>query len=501
MPGSISIQGLRNIETLNFDMPGEGVWLLSGLNGAGKSTLLACIRRIGSANAFPIHFPSSLQSDALDNFSAARIIFRIEGEEVEYAYRGERWTPRPRRNSKLLNRFGYQSVIYVGATADRITPRPEDFRPRRVRYASNQIIAAANRVFETEKFNELRTVNLARGVGNQAFVLRVSPPPHSQFHSEKQFSTGELCILKLIRALHECPDRSLVLIDELELALHARVQIQLFHYLVEIANQKHLTVLFSTHSVSLLKSVPRKYLIFLQRDQNTVTAITGCFPTYAIGNISLGEERAPDRAIYVEDDVATYIVEALVKLSLQNNFANQPYLFPSVKVVPIGGFENVVRFLDRHDELFPLQTQPYALLDADVKDETVRIWRENENHQRLAWFQRLEDRIKYLPWTPEVGLINYLRLNRGQVENELRNRFADRQIVLDQQILNNVPNEVGRQQRARCKTIFGNVCDVTCRVTGRSPEDIERAFCEIFAKTYFENNRAAILELLNPMLR
>jgi len=276
---SVSIRNLRNIERLDFDLPGEGVWLLSGSNGSGKTTLLACLRRIGYGNAFPAHFPSSLQSDALDNFSSTKIIYSVNDEEVEYAYRGERWAPRPRRNSHLLQEFGYQSVIYIGATAERITPRPEDFNPRRVVGAPEQLIAAENRIFETEKFNDLRTINLTRGAGNQAFVLRVRTAPRAHYHSEKQFSLGELCILKLIRALNECPDQSLVLIDELEMALHPRVQIQLYNYLVEVAQQKNLTVLFSTHSVSLLKSVPRKKLIFLQSSGRELTAITGCFPS------------------------------------------------------------------------------------------------------------------------------------------------------------------------------------------------------------------------------
>ena len=43
------------------------------------------------------------------------MVYEINGDEVEYAYRGERWTPRPRSASQLLDDFGYASVTYIGA--------------------------------------------------------------------------------------------------------------------------------------------------------------------------------------------------------------------------------------------------------------------------------------------------------------------------------------------------------------------------------------------------
>ena len=121
MAGTIEIRNLRNIAKLRFEVPDRGVWLLTAGNGAGKTSLLACIRRIGYPNAFPVHFPSSLRSTRLDNHAQGSVTYEINGDTVEYAYRGERWTPRPRSNATLLARFGYPSVTYMGATGDRTT--------------------------------------------------------------------------------------------------------------------------------------------------------------------------------------------------------------------------------------------------------------------------------------------------------------------------------------------------------------------------------------------
>lgn len=187
MAGSIEIKNLRNIKSLTFEVPDPGVWLLTAGNGGGKTSLLACLQRIGYSNAFPLHFPNSLKSERLDNHSRGSIIYSVNNRNVEYAYRGERWAPRPRKNSDLFRRFGYATVTYIGADPDRITPRPEDFETRLVRAANPQIVQAANDIFETTMFNNLRSVNLARGVGNDAFVLSIGGIPAS-YHSEKHFS-------------------------------------------------------------------------------------------------------------------------------------------------------------------------------------------------------------------------------------------------------------------------------------------------------------------------
>jgi hypothetical protein len=482
---------------MQFDLPPQGVWLLTAANGAGKTSLLACLRRIGYANAFPVHFPASAESQNLDDFSNASITYSIDDDKVEYAYRGERWAPRPRKNSNLLERYGYPQVIYLGANADRITPRPEDFAPRRVRTAPPTLVTAANRIFETEKFDELKVINLTSGAGNQAFLMKVSDNP-AKYHSEKNFSLGELCILKLIEGIMGCPNHSLILIDELEMALHPRAQVQLYRYLDEVAAQKRLTVIFSTHSVSLLKTVPRAKIIFLDKDdRGDVSVVRGCFPTYAIGNITLGEEKAPDTVLYVEDEVAKAIIEPLVKLALQNKFAENS-LFPDVRVVPIGGFDAVVQFLTQHGVLMPAGTRAFAMLDNDVKVETVAQWTTAGNHKRLAEFQTIGDNIDYLPWTPEVGMLLFLRDKRQQAERMVREELGRPTFCLNTQILESSNGLTGSDLRKAAKKIIAKIADDVSNLVGRDRDYAIRMLCQLFAKEQFQSNRADILRLILP---
>ncbi len=494
MAGSIEIRNLRNISKLRFEIPDRGVWLLTAGNGAGKTSLLACIRRIGYSNAFPAHFPNSLRSTRLDNHSKGSVTYEINGDSVEYAYRGERWTPRPRSNANLLARFGYPSVTYMGATGDRITPRPEDFEPGRVRSANRSIVNSANKIFDTTKFNDLRTVNLARGVGNDAFVLSVGTNP-SSYHSEKHFSLGELCVLKLLKLLHTVENNSMIIVDELEMALHPKAQVRLLEYLDEQSTQKSLTVIFSTHSVTLLKVADRRRIIYLDRQEDgEIKPIVGCYPTYAIGNIAYDEETTPDGVGYVEDLFAKDIVSAFLDQYLDERF-NDPSVRPTIKVLPVGGFKEVVAFLDQNRAVLPGTCRQMALLDGDVAQETIVAWRANHN-PRLAKFDRLAAHIAYLPWAPEVGVMSYLKANLGAVEQALRVRFRDNQIRLGASVAGFDDTLAGGQLRRSAKTAVDSVLDYLCQKVGRTPEAVQDELCREFAKLSWQQYRPDLIPIL-----
>ena len=113
MTKSITIKNLKQIDKLEFKIPPPGVHILSGTNGAGKSCLLTCLLRIGRPNAFQNAFLTSNMSDALDIFDNAEISYSVNGSTVSYKYSGERWSPSPKSQSKLLQSFGYPSVIYA----------------------------------------------------------------------------------------------------------------------------------------------------------------------------------------------------------------------------------------------------------------------------------------------------------------------------------------------------------------------------------------------------
>lgn len=500
MAGSLQISNLRNIGSLRFEIPDRGVWLLTAGNGAGKTSLLACLRRIGHPNAFQVHFPASLRSERLDNHSNGSVTYEINGETVEYAYRGERWTPRPRSNSNLFSRFGYASVTYIGANADRITPRPEDFDTRHIRAANRSIIDGANEIFETQKFSNLRTINLSRGVGNDAFVLAIGNTP-TTYHSEKHFSLGELCVLKLLRLLQDVSNNSMLIVDELEMALHPRAQVKLLRYLERQSSAKSLTIIFSTHSVTLLKTINRSRIIYLDRiSERDIKPIYGCFPTYAIGNITSDEETLPDVMIYVEDVYARDMLSAYFELFSNSRFSD-PTTRPTAKILPVGGFTQVVAFLDRNRAVLPEHVVQKAALDQDVADESLAVLRRTENHAELAKFQRVNQNIDYLPFTPEVGLLTHAKADINAFEQSLRQRFRDNQLRISHIIESYNDTLQGGALRSEAKRVSNALLVHIAERTQRSTDTVREMVCELFAAESWQQYRPAFMALFGPMIR
>ena len=494
----IEIRNLRGIDSLDFDMPGTGVWLLTGENGCGKTTLLAVIRRIGFPNAFQTHFPASKESERLDDSSNSTILYRPKKEAVKYLRGDVRWVPTPRRNAPFLRDFGYPSVEFIGATPDRIAPREDDFQPTRIRQVSQRIIDTANTIFSTNRFDKLRLVNITRGQ-NPAYVFLHGSGKNVRYASEKSFSVGELCVLKLIKKVEECDNKSLLLIDELEMALHPSAQVELYHYLKSKAEAKELTVIFSTHSVTLIKTALRKEIIFLKRECDRFVAIKGPYPSVVLGSLASVEERSADIVVYVEDACAESIVEPMLSYVASEKFGENTFIYPKIVVVPVGGFREVVAFLKRHNALHRPEIRSFALLDEDVKTETLRQWRKNDNLDMLAWFKTFKGQIKYLPWSPEDALYSMCRTDQTGFRRELRDLLQDPALHLHRFDRKKLDALDGSKKRKATKRWYEDLVKCLCVQTAKDDIVVRKALGTILAKYYISENRDEALRNFGPM--
>ena len=500
MPSKITINNLRHISHLEFCIPKQGVWLLTGSNGTGKTSLLGCLRRICFKNAFPTHFPASRMSDQLDSCEGASIQYDTPGGLVTYTYRTERWVPLPKAHSNVLETLNYPSVVYIAANADRLEPNKDDFSPRKVRAARADIIQASNQIFCTNKFDALKTINVRKGVGNSAFLIELPSVGKQKktYFSEKNLSLGELCILKLLKMLADCPRGSLVLIDELELALHPTAQTELLKYLEKIADDKNLTVIVSTHSATLIKQAARKQILFLQATEDgKVSCVGGCFPSFVFGALAYREEAASDVVIYVEDEAARIVVEQLSRRFIGDQFRDASTL-PSVNAIPVGGFVNVIRFFVRQKPLLPAVTRAYVMLDADAElsldeaqvEDVVRIYR----NERAF--------ISFLPFTPEVGLVRFLVGHRAAVLTKLRQHFMLNTLALRAVDLANVPAPGVAKERDLCKAVVNGVCTLLAdQLPNSSESEVHNILFKLLAEHVFATERAQVMRLFGPVIR
>ena len=85
-------------------------------------------------------------------------------------------------------------------------------------------------------------------------------------------------------------------------------------YRLEISKSKNLTIIVSTHSITMIKRVNEKNILLLDtEDKKLYNLISPCYHARAIGTVDYIENVMPDIIFYVEDDMA--------ELFLRNSFS------------------------------------------------------------------------------------------------------------------------------------------------------------------------------------
>jgi len=257
----------------------------------------------------------------------------------------------------------------------------------------------------------------------------------------------------------------LYIIDEFEMALHPDAQIRLFREIEAMTGTVNCAALVSTHSSSLIRNVKRSNIIFLENDSGEVTVHRNVYPTYALQHISIEEDSAPDKLIFVEDVSAKHCVDAMWRQYIQDAQTTQSGPLPSVQITVIGGYKEVLRFLDRSGSFVPKMTRRMAALDKDAESVCVPpAPGSGALPQVLTVPQQLYDTQKgdvvFLPWTPEVGVCDLLSSNVVFHKQGLQKFTGVGNIPLSLAQLRAHVGKVGKDQRDTCKATMDAIAAI-----------------------------------------
>jgi ABC-type cobalamin/Fe3+-siderophores transport system ATPase subunit len=503
---TVTIENLKSILHLDFDIPLGGVHVLSGINGCGKTTLLTCLERLANPYAFQRHFKTSGTAQ-FDNFRSSQITYSHNGLAVKYIYRNTRWSPNPRANASILSTLGFNQVVYLTSSGERFYVQNEELDTRYITAAPQFFKDSMNEIFQTAKYNDLRRVKLTgRGRGNgrwnYGFILpTTSQGGQNRYYTEKNFSLGEILILNALFELNSATNNSLVLVDEVELALHPKVQVKFLQFLQNIAQLKNLTIIISTHSTSLIKSAPK--LIHLERQANgSIVVDYDCFPALALQNVAVEEEIQPDVAFFVEDLVAKNVLEELLNYYFRHLFAGRR---PIIKVLPIAGWVETMKFtIASSGYLTPRNTSSYAFLDIDAQ-ATIQQFQGNPNRsiaeqEILNTYNANLAKIKFLPITPELGIVTLLRTNPNTHIAPLQTFFSApfdiSQIIIDEQ---NRGLVYSNNQRKEAKTRMDYYIERIKQSTNRDINQVKSMIAQYYVSIYGPANHGLLLGLFNPI--
>jgi predicted ATPase len=458
---TVSIDNIKNIQSLVFDIPAQkGVYVLAGINGTGKSTLLACLARIGNSRAFQDNFRVS-GNVAIDMYSGS-ITYNASGQSVTYSKRGSKWQPSSRRLN-VFGQFAYNEVVFFPPTGERLYVQEEVINSRNVTNADQWLIDGMNAIFSTTRFNDLKQIRVAAARGrhartNTAYLIKKGL---NQYYSEKNFSFGEILILNLLLKLHDIHNNSLLLIDEIELALYPKVQINLLNYLQNISQHKSLITIISTHSASLIKNA--KHIILLEPSAGGITVSYDCSPAKALGEIAFQEDITQDAIFFVEDKMAKYYLRELLQLGL--SLLGKA---PDYRVIFVGGFDSVIKLhLQVKGSVLSNKTKLISFLDADVNEDSIPHYRTYEPLcDFIQTYNTIDREVKFLPTTPEVGMIDYLQNNAATVSRALANHFGVH--AIDLATLYNTPDYVSQNAIVTTKKADNTSIDAKARPLSRA---------------------------------
>lgn len=362
----MTINKIKSIDNLTIELPvDKGLYALTGQNGAGKSTVATC--------ASSVFFNMTMKDYFGDTPPDSKIEFEYEGAKKTYHKEEGRWVSK-RVGYIQLKGFYEGSLIFGNRfrntsyenlrKLDRIDHSL--LRPSSEFIRENLgLILHNNRNFY-EKLFSVNPVSI-RHIGNfygDIFYYEVKGKLVSQFH----MSTGENLLISILNSLNiRNSDRTtldvpcILLLDEIELALHPSSLKRLVSFLKDISNSFNYAVYFSTHSLELISSIKPDNIYFLDRhSDHSLELINPCYPAYATR--MLYDHTGYDYIILVEDDLAREIIRRLLK---QNSLWGNKLIY----ILPCGGFTNVIDLGQEviSSNLVGKTSTINIILDADVK--------------------------------------------------------------------------------------------------------------------------------------
>ncbi len=357
---AVHLDGIRgwSAQWVEFRFP---VVAIAGENGSGKSTVLkvaaAAYRQAESASAVTSRtfspddfFPST----PWESVAGVNLGYRVrQGDQVStYSVRKltSRWRGMPERPTR--------SVYFL----DISRTQPIDTLIGYGRLARAELAESAHEVHIDDNFLPMLSRVLGRTYdsgslvrddrGKQVGVVVAAGTTYSNFHQ----GAGEDATTDLVALLQEAPRHSLVLIDEVEASLHPRAQRRLMTELIQVATDRRLQLVATTHSPYVLEQLPAEARIYLQGDREGLKeVIYGATPEYALS--LMDDERHPELTLYCEDVQSLYIIERILG-------TRSPGLLSRVQVVHVGP-AGTVRTLGGLIASGRLPGRAVAVLDAD----------------------------------------------------------------------------------------------------------------------------------------
>ena len=349
-----SIQHVVSL-TLDLDLSAPGLMCLVGRNGTGKTTLVRALRNLSSADTFvktatPYAFsPNSRITYIVDEH---KVVFTYD-ENIRSLNCREAIPPNLRGliSAELPMPHGTRFNYFKSAS-------DSDLDIRRAIALGNhdhpeELVAFLTEIYDSTHYSNMVEV-AAKGKRYYAIVKE-----DGTYIREDYLSSGEYFLINLYRTIKG--SAQLIVIDEIDISLDAAAQANLTTWLRDFCTKYQRKILFTTHSLALMRQLESSELFYVNESQGHVSIS----PTsYSYAKARLFGFFGWDRYILTEDAVLLGFIEAIIE-----KFC--PKTFFRYKVISIGGGSKVVSLMNDNEQEHFLSSpnNVIAVLDGDQKKE------------------------------------------------------------------------------------------------------------------------------------
>jgi hypothetical protein len=188
-------------------------------------------------------------------------------------------------------------------------------------------------------------------------------------YSGFDMGSGECSVITILSRLQSMPVGGLLVIEEIELGLHAEAQARLVEVLVKICDERKLQIICTTHSEVILDRLPRQARVLIRRNGDQHEAINNVSTRFAVHEMT-GDVQ-PELVIYTEDKFAAVLVgEALAGLNRVR-----------IKIIDIGSNATLARQAVAHLRM-NAQIRSLSIFDGDCTPNQVDGWIRSERAER-----------------------------------------------------------------------------------------------------------------------
>lgn len=370
---STKLTNIKSITDCTFDFTIKpGVHLVTGENGIGKSTLFSALSQLVYRQALNSYLKFGTTQGATVSFS--------HNDTHNTWIRNDReWVLEHNAEPIRFNGF-YEAGVLFGTRFDdmhksklanlqKIPPQDLKTADPFITRPLGYILRKDEHYYSDLESTASKTAASRHGFKDMVYFKRCQTGKYSQFN----MSSGELLVIQLLTLIQSHIIRyrrdestKLIILDEIDLALHPAAQERLVIFLTAIAHKFNVCVLFSAHSSHIAKSLPPEQNIHITSSANNRLKCTSpCHPYFITRNVFTHD--GYDFIIFVEDELADIYINKIIS----DNSLKKSKL---IRIFRTGGWQNTIDLQKEFEnsKIAGCRTQIASVLDGDIKEEFTR---------------------------------------------------------------------------------------------------------------------------------